>query len=275
MATRVTFGLITLFFVTMNALLWRSEFAGRDRGAELPPGVVWQKILSAPDDSHLEVIHKGKKIGSFRWSASAGEATTTGKTQRLDQLPEGQVREISGYDIEVADGALFMDDRERRLRFRIDAKFSADHLWREVNLTLVHKPTIAEIRATSTNETLHFKLSEGTEILERRFTFAELREPEKLLQGMGDSLQVRLLLAAFAGGLPLSPARNLTLGLQWQARNDWVKLGSSRLRIYRLQARLFDRYQIVVLVSRVGEILRVELPDDLRFTNREFGFNTP
>lgn len=278
MPTRLTFAAICVFFVTMNVWLWRTEFAGKDGGSALPAGVVWEKILSAQDDSRLEVFHKGKKLGRFRWSANIGEGprrVAPGKRQIPDDLPEGQVTEITGYHLEVAEGSLFMDDKARRVTFRIDAQFSPGHLWREVNLTLIHKPTFAEIRATSTNELLHFKVHAGNpnQALEHQFTFAELREPEKLLARLGDSFQARLLLATLGGGLPFSPAKNFTLGLNWEARNDTVTLGSSRLRIYRLTARILDKYQIVVLVSRVGEILRVELPDDLRFINQEFGFN--
>ena len=275
MPTRVTFAAICLFFVTMNVLLWRSEFAGQDRGSELPVGVVWEKILSAPDDSNLEIMHKGQKLGSFRWSASAGETAATGKAQKLEELPDGQIRKISGYTVEIADGMLFMDDKARRLRFRLEAKFSAEHLWREVTITAIHKPTIVEISATSAEEALRFKVRDDGEIIDRKFTFAELREPEKMLQSLGDSMQVRLLAAALGGSLGFTPGKNFTLGLKWEARNDTLQLGNSRLRIYRLSARLLDRYQIVVIVSRVGEILRVELPDDLRFTNVEFGFKTP
>jgi hypothetical protein len=39
------------------------------------------------------------------------------------------------------------------------------------------------------------------------------------------------------------------------------------VRVYHLQARLFDRYHIKVTVSRVGEILRVDLPDDWVLVN--------
>ena len=124
MPTRVTFAAICLFFVTMNVLLWRAEFAGQDRGSALPVGVVWEKILSAPDDSMLEVMHKGQKLGSFRWSATAGETTATGKAQKLEELPDGQIRKISGYTIEIADGMLFIDDKARRLRFRLEDRKS-------------------------------------------------------------------------------------------------------------------------------------------------------
>ena len=57
------------------------------------------------------------------------------------------------------------------------------------------------------------------------------------------------------------------LGLRWEARNDWLQVGHASTRVYRLQARLFDRYEVVVLVSRVGEILHVDLPDNIILVN--------
>ena len=77
MFNRVYFPLIALFWIVMNTLLWRAEFGGgREFGSAVSPEVVWQKILTAPDDSTLEISLKEKKIGYCRWSANAGEATT-------------------------------------------------------------------------------------------------------------------------------------------------------------------------------------------------------
>lgn len=39
------------------------------------------------------------------------------------------------------------------------------------------------------------------------------------------------------------------------------------MRVFRLQAHLFDRYQAVVTVSRSGEIMRVELPNGIQLVN--------
>ena len=61
--------------------------------------------------------------------------------------------------------------------------------------------------------------------------------------------------------------KDIALGLRWTARKDWLQIGSSKTRVYRLQARLLDRYQAVVMVSRVGEILRVELPGEVTLVN--------
>ena len=59
----------------------------------------------------------------------------------------------------------------------------------------------------------------------------------------------------------------LALGLTWQAHNDWLSIGHTYARVFRLQARLLDRYEVVVFVSRVGEILRVELPNEHLLVN--------
>ena len=63
MASRLTFIAITLFWVVMNILLWRSEFGAGRAGSPVPVAAVWQKILTAPDNSSLTVIYKGRKIG--------------------------------------------------------------------------------------------------------------------------------------------------------------------------------------------------------------------
>jgi hypothetical protein len=52
---RVTFFLITVFWVGMNILLWRSEYSSRGSGVPVPLDLVCRKILTAPDVSSLSV----------------------------------------------------------------------------------------------------------------------------------------------------------------------------------------------------------------------------
>ena len=54
------------------------------------------------------------------------------------------------------------------------------------------------------------------------------------------------------------------VALNWTAHYEWLRIGHNRVRIYRLEAKLLDRHRVVVLVSRVGEILRVEFPGDIK-----------
>jgi hypothetical protein len=58
-----------------------------------------------------------------------------------------------------------------------------------------------------------------------------------------------------------------TIGLKWEARDDVVRIGGAQVRGYRLQTRLLDRYPVTIYVSRVGEILRVELPGQITLVN--------
>jgi len=54
MTHRLAFAAITLFWLAMNFLLWRSEFAGEgDAARPLPAATVWAKMLTAPDSSNL------------------------------------------------------------------------------------------------------------------------------------------------------------------------------------------------------------------------------
>ena len=52
MRFRITFLIVTAFFVTMNVLLWRSEYGARGhQGSPLPSELVWEKVLTSPDNS--------------------------------------------------------------------------------------------------------------------------------------------------------------------------------------------------------------------------------
>jgi hypothetical protein len=70
-------------------------------------------------------------------------------------------------------------------------------------------------------------------------------------------------------GVPLSTNKfsPASLGLRWDARNDSLMVGRNRVRAYRLQTKLFDRYRITFFISPVGELLRAEFPGNLVLVN--------
>ena len=46
MRFRIIFLIVTAFFVTMNVMLWRSEYGARGQfGAPVPAELVWEKVL--------------------------------------------------------------------------------------------------------------------------------------------------------------------------------------------------------------------------------------
>ncbi len=64
MGSRIAFLCVTLFWVAMNLLLWRSEFGSRDAlGTPVPVELVWRKVLTAPDHSALQIRRDGTTIG--------------------------------------------------------------------------------------------------------------------------------------------------------------------------------------------------------------------
>ena len=55
MSARLTFFAIAAFWLTMNVLLWQAEYGSHGGEMDVPPQIVWRKILTAPDASSLTV----------------------------------------------------------------------------------------------------------------------------------------------------------------------------------------------------------------------------
>ncbi len=274
---RLAFLAITAFFLTMNVLLWRSEFRAQGEGAPVPLPMVWEKILRAPDDSDLEIFHQKKKVGHLRWAANAGELATTNLPSAGDNLQEGMVRKVGGYTIDILDGRLDLGDGRKRIRFTMNTTFTTRHEWQTFAVQLSQRPQSLDLVASATNQTLAVSYQQGDDVTQRSFTFAQLRDPKALLQEIAGPIPLSLLTGGLLAGLggggaspevaALPALQKLSLGLQWDSRQDWLKVGSAKLRCYRLQTRLLEKHQVVVYISRVGEILRVELPNEIVLQN--------
>jgi hypothetical protein len=257
--------LVTLFFVTMNVLLWRAEFGVRGHtGTLVPAELVWDKLLTSPDNSFLEIQHRGVKIGRAHWAPSIGEEFTVDSVTSEDLPPEGMIRQPTGYALDF-DGHVSLDDLSR-LRFTFNLKLDTNQTWQDLILKLTIKPLSWELHSSAVRQDVRFITEEDAERFERTYSFAELRNPEKIIRELGGPALPATLAAL---GLPLSQVKPSSTGisLTWEARNDRVKIGSNYIRVHRLEARLFDRFKAVLFVSPVGEILRMELPDDIVLTN--------
>ncbi|MDB6125372.1 MAG: hypothetical protein JWQ71_4365 [Pedosphaera sp.] len=265
MFSRIAFLVIAIFWVTMNVLLWRSEYGGGNRfGSVVPLEVVWQKILTAPDNSSMEITHRGEKIGYCRWSATVQEPVAP-KTDTDEPPPEGMVEILSGYRIDF-EGNIGLSDFANRLRFDSNIKLTTNHVWKEFSLRLNLRPSSWEIRSQASEQAIHFKSEDDEGKKEKVLKFADLQNPELLAREFDLPLPVQLLGSFGLTGNAKNTAP-LSLGLAWEARNDWITIGHTSVRAYRLKAKVLDRFPIVIMVSRVGEILRVELPDDWVLVN--------
>ena len=267
---RLAFLSIAVFFVVMNVLLWRQEFGKHDIGTTIPADKVWEKVLTAPDNSSLDIVHEGKKIGYCRWSPNVGEETETGKINTDEFEPEGMVQQLSHYTIELDGNIQLKQLTNSNVRFDLSIKLSTNQNWQDFNLRISMRPDTWQLSANAAEQKLHFFMEDNTGSWEQSYGFEELQHPEKIVQDLGGPMAL-----AFLGGLGLSPSKQnvskLSLGLKWEAHNDWMRFGHSRVRVYRLEAKLLDRFKIFIFVSRVGEILWVHLPGDYVLSNDAFG----
>lgn len=264
MRSRLIFLLAAAFFVTMNVLLWRTEYGTRGHsGASVPAELIWDKLLTAPDFSALEIRHRGQRIGRGTWAASIGEGKATGRI--MDEMPpEGMVNVLSGYTLDF-DGYVMIEGFGR-VKYVCHLDLDVNQEWRKFDLKLSVKPFAFELVVDAAKQTAVVSTEDGDKPTVRTFTFDELRNPGKLLSEFGGPvLPASLAALGLPAGTLTSPGA--TAKINWEASNDRMRIGSNMVRVYRLEARLFERFGVVMFVSPVGELLRVDLPDEISLIN--------
>lgn len=265
MLSRITLAVLFLFWLVMSVLLWRAELrGGPERGTAVPADRIWQKILTAPDNSTLEVRQHGKKIGFCRWAANAGEEITTGKVSSDEFAPEGMIKRLAGYTIDV-DGTFRIKNFTNNVRVDFSLKLSTNHVWQEIVLRLNLRPFEVEIRASNPEKMMRLKAADEHGRWERALSFSDLRNPELAFQEIGHPVFVAL--AGLVSQLPTGKQSGDAFRLPWRGSSEWLEIGPTRLRAYRLHTRLMNQYPVTLYVSRVGELLRVELPNEIVLVN--------
>lgn len=260
----LSFVLIAGFWLTMMSLLWRSEFSARQEiVSPLPAQFVWEKMLNAPDDSMLEVIHEGRKIGYVRWRPNVGDEITTGKVSAEEGVLEGMVRKVSGYSVNL-EGNVLVEEGTRRIKFDVQITFDTNLVWQEFELNTVLRPVLWKIKGSAATQKLEIGFRSGELAWSHSFRFADLLNSGPVLDMLGVPFLSALAPATRSGG------GKLAFGLEWSARHDWFKLGHSRVRSYNMDIRILEDLHATIIASKVGEILRVELPGDVKLLNEAF-----
>jgi hypothetical protein len=280
MLSRILLVIITLFWLSMNVLLWRVEYGGHNAmGSTVPAGVVWEKILTAPDASSLTVLRNGKKIGFCHWVTSVSEDLS--KLKADEAPPEGMVGKVTNYRVQL-EGNVAAEELADRLRFDGHVVLSSRKAWQEIGLRVGFRPTVWEFQSLASEKTLHVSGQDEQGKFERVFSYSDLQNPEALVEEIAGPVAAGVVknlgfLAHLPAGVALSPSTSGqadalstlldSVGTKWEARHDTVKLGHSNVPAYRLRTRILERYQVTLFVSRVGEILRVELPGSVVLLN--------
>ncbi len=235
-----------------------------------------------PDPQSTEVgelvggeVHAGERIGKYQNFCgvlarlrTTSDAEAGGKISSDEYQPEGMVQQLSSYSIEL-EGNINLKPLTNNIRFDLSIKLSTNQTWQEFSLRVSMRPDSWEISANAADEKLRLLVNDESGVWEQKYNFTDLQNPEKILQEFGGPMAV-----GFLAGMGMRPTQKnlskLSLGLKWEAHNDWMRFGHSKVRVYRLETRLLDRFKVFIFVSRVGEILWVHLPNEVVLSNDEF-----
>src|SRR5208283_4339849 len=192
MRSKVLFLAIVSFWLVMNYLLWRSQWGPHSGiGNSVPVEVVWDKILTAPDSSALDLFDHEKKIGVCHWLANVGSSSPgLNRNQPADYAPDGMVEEITGYSLTFEGNALLPESNH--VRFEASLDLSTNRAWKYLHVRVSLQPTVWDARAAG--------------------------------------------------------------GTEWQAHEDWMQFGHSKVRVYRLETDFLGQH-VHVFISRAGEVL--------------------
>lgn len=256
MFTRVSFVLLALFWVIMNFLLWEAQYgSGESTGSPIPVSLVWGKVLTAPDNSMLTMRYHGKTVGFCRWSTAVSEEMAT-----LEEAPSSG-QPPRKYRIRL-DGNIQMPDTKETLRFESSLRLASRTNWSEFTLRVRFQSLVAHVRASEAEQAVQVSITNGPAVMNRVFRFADLQNPQILLSGL-----IGPLLSGMPEGFELPPlpqtSRSELEAVQWEAWADTVYVSHQPLHVYRIHGRIAGLFNVVLHVSPVGEIFKVQLPDSL------------
>lgn len=259
---RAVFILVTAFWLTMNIMLWQTQFGSRNNGGAVPVETVWEKILTAADDSSLTVFQKKKLAGACHLHTAVGdELSKIGD----ENMPSGAPERNRGYDLSL-DGSVVLPHWTNRLRFEGELKLDKNREWQKVSARVTMRPITWELQSVAAQQNVHLKIHSAGDATDLVLQFSDLKNPAALSYKLLGPAAAELL--AEAGLQTTAPqAKAAASGVKWDAHEDILRIGRTGVQVYRLHTRLLERYEVNVLVSRAGEILRVDLPEDVTLIN--------
>jgi hypothetical protein len=254
MIPRITFLLIAVFWITMNVLLWRMEYDSHGAGIRVPSALVWQKILTAPDISSLNVFQGGQRTGFCEFSTSVEQEMAT--IDESSPMPK-TLNSHAGYQIRF-NGNVGLGDFTNRLTFNGQVEFSRRREWRQLDLKLSSHFATIEIHSVSNEQNVHLKITNDGVTTERVISFDDLHDPNALWDAFTGNLGNEWIAGLDLPFLPQTPTL-FTQNIRWEAHRSLLIIGQESVPVYRLETRVLDR-PIIIYISTLGEILRIELP---------------
>ncbi|MCU0771837.1 MAG: hypothetical protein MUE94_08745 [Verrucomicrobia bacterium] len=251
------------FWAAMTLLLWRFEFTASPQArTPVDPSLVWQRILTSLDSSSLAITHRDNRIGYCHLIPSVADRVThSGPTN----APEGRVRSIGGYILDLS-GSVGTPETEIRIRFDGRVTFARNQEWEAFRIQINARPLLVTVTATNHTGLVCLKMESPELATERVLRWSDFNQPESLLaQLLGPAAPLAINALPFE--LPDIRLLDTSRQMQWTTTTDRLTIGNSTSLVYRLDLQALEGYSVVILVSRAGEILRVDLPEHVTLIN--------
>jgi len=267
--TRILLIVSALFWLTMNFLLWRAEYGTGKAGAEVPVELVLKKIITAPDNSSLTIYHGRQKSGYCRWTVNTGEVVANSPSGE-EPGPEIMESANRGYRLDL-DGNLTIPGEKERFQIECELNLATNQEWRNARFRVATHGSSVTLRASAADETVNLGSEQNGVRSDEQFKFADFRNPAGLARAMGVPLPFSLPLPELDSSTNGGILNMAAPALKWEAREDKLMVGHAEVRVYRLYTRFLDKYEVALFISRVGEIMKLELPDGWVLVNDDAG----
>jgi hypothetical protein len=234
-------------------------------GSEVPPEIVWDKILTAPDNSSLEIYDHDQKIGFCHWIATTGAATKAfNQTLQDDYAPGDPLPQPTSYELTLEGNSTIFTTN--RLRFEAHLRLSTNETWQDFRWSGRIRPVAWDIHAVAVAQRIGVKINDDGAVWKKTFSFSDFQHPEALMDSFGGSGALDI---AGAAALPFLKEPLSQAALRWTAHEDWMQFGHSKVRVYRLQTEFLGQH-LYIFTSRAGEIMWVEAPNKLTLRSEAF-----
>jgi hypothetical protein len=268
MRSRIFFAAIVGFWVVMNCLLWRSQSSAHSGiGSAIPVQIVWDKILTAPDPSKLDIYDHDKKTGFCEWIATVGSATQAlNQSLSEDYEPDGLIPQPTGYTLNFKGYTSIFETNHAS--FEMHLQLATNQTWQDFRSTGKMRPTAWDIHAIAAAQKIMVKITSDGGSWQRTLKFSDFEHPEALLGEIGGGG-----ILGYVGAASLSMEKEslsqAASGITWEAHEDWMQFGHSKVKVYRLETAILGQH-LYIFTSRAGEILWVEAPNKLTLRNEAF-----
>lgn len=245
MLWRFLTAIIVLFWAVMTGLIIRDTyFPDHSRFAQVPVSLVFDLFLAeaAAFNNTLQLYHRDEKIGHT--SFTIRKISQDEEEPVYGLLASGTVRvptDAGVMNVSVSlTGELIQAERWKSFKLEVHAPTAETQA--EINWKLGDKLPAVEVRKG------------GQVVMNTQMAEAMLQLPGTL-GGKADWLS-QILPAG--GGLPA------TSSMQFKAREGLLDLAGKRRRCYVVSLEFMKGYEMKMYFTEIGELARIELPQDYR-----------